>query len=234
MSQGFRRVRRQLLLVRHAAVHVQPGQEAALDLVLPAMTRHPFDQVPGDDVEQVVIGELGAETGLGLQVGQGLIDLGAVGLALGQHHQIAGIGRQARAVADQIANGELTRHPGIRQAELRHIVDDRIVPVQPPFLLQLGDHCGGEGLRDRTDAEQGVGVDRHRRPVVHDAVALQVGRLSRLDHRDSDAWNFKGRERRFHDLINLSLAEPNRISGDRFSSDRQGHKSNQRTVIAKP
>ena len=77
---------------------------------------------------------------------------------------------------------DFARHPGIEKLEFRNVFDDRVGPLQPPFVHQHGERRGVERLGDRGDRKDRVGIDasvsaelcarrsraRNDVPVLHD------------------------------------------------------------------
>ncbi len=136
-----------------------------------------------------------AEIGIGIgvaeagqrQQAQPLQHLLAVVAEIFQH--IAGMVRQAGTVGEQIGDGDVLRHPRVRQREPGQVLHHRRVPGDRAGADLMGDHGGGERLRQRGDLEHGVGVDLCRLTILAHAEALGIDGGAVLHHGDRHAGN---------------------------------------------
>lgn len=155
--------------------HAHPGrlQHALADEVFPAPAGHRLDQLAGDDVQQVVVGVAAAEAGCGPEEAQPPYRLGAAQRRARHEQQVARTQAQAAAVHEQIADGDLARHPGVVHLEAGQAVDDPVVPAELSLVDQHREHRDGERLAGRADREDGVGVDAFGRAEPAQAVAAR-------------------------------------------------------------
>ena len=102
----------------------------------------------------------------------------------GPPHQVALAEPEPGPVRDEVAQGDLARHPGVVHLELGQVLRDGIVPVQPAVLGEDRQGGAGERLGVGGDPEQRVGVDRRGLAQPAHAIALRVHDLAVLHHRD--------------------------------------------------
>ena len=87
-------------------------------------------------------------------------DVGAgEAVRFGPQHQVAGTQAQAAVVDQQVPHLHLLRDPRVVHAELRQVLDDRVVPLQPAGIDQAREHARRHRLAVGRDLEQRVVVD---------------------------------------------------------------------------
>src|SRR5205823_12099840 len=113
------------------------------------------DALPICGQEQIVlVAESAAKAAGRLQEAQAAEDLGAVvgGVV---PEQVAAEGRQAAAVAEQVADGQLAGGVGVVELEPRQVLGDGVVPLDLALIHEDGDSRGGKCLGAGGDAEEG-------------------------------------------------------------------------------
>ena len=91
---------------------------------------------------------------------------------------------EAAAVDEQVADRHLARDPRIPHAEVGHVVDDLVVPLDLAFVDQRRERGVGERLAGRSGEEDRVGVDRLVGGEVAHAPAVRERDLAVLDDGD--------------------------------------------------
>src|SRR3546814_4443663 len=86
-------------------------------IIFPALPRDLLDQLAGDRIEDIVIGEARAKTRLGFQKGDALDRLPAGEVGARHEHQIVLPQPQTAAMDEQVADGDLARYPRVRSEE---------------------------------------------------------------------------------------------------------------------
>ena len=168
-------------------VHSERTEDVIVDVLLPRLAADFLDQLAGGHVEDVVVGIAAAEAGRGLQIADAAHRLLARKRAVREEQQVALAEAEAAAVNEQVADRHLARDPRIPHAEIRHVVDDLVVPLDLAFVDQRRERSVGEGLAGRSGEEDRVGIDRLvGRDVAH-APALRQRHLAILDDGDGDA-----------------------------------------------
>ena len=111
------------------------------------------------------------------QVAQAVQDRAAVEADVFQ--QVAGVIGQPAAVGEQVAQGDRSRGQGIGQREVGIVPDDRVIPTDASVSVpHQASHDGGcDGLGDRSQLEDGVGVNGVGRACFADAEALEIDHL---------------------------------------------------------
>src|SRR3546814_16319015 len=84
-----------------------------------------LDQLAGDRIEDIVIGEARAKTRLGFQKGDALDRLPADEVGARHEHQIALPQPQTAAMDEQVADGDLARYPRVEHAKPGHMSDNQ-------------------------------------------------------------------------------------------------------------
>lgn len=92
---------------------------------------------------------------------------------------------------EQVPDRHLASDPRIPHSEIRHVVDDLIVPADLAFIDQRRERSVRERLAGRTGEEDGVGIDRLVCADVANAPPVSKGDLAVLDNGDADARNSK-------------------------------------------
>ena len=157
------------------------------DEILPALTGDLLDQLPGNGIEDIVIGIGRAETRLGLEKGDALDRLLARQIGARHEHQVALPQPQSAPVDQQVADRDLARDPRIVHAEPRHMLDNRIVPRNLALIDEHRQRGGGHRLAGRSRLKDGFGVDRRALAQLSHAPAARQRRPAVLDDRDRHA-----------------------------------------------
>ena len=111
--------------------HTRRLQHVIADIILPSLPGHRFDQLPGNHVEDVVIGEAAAEAGLGLQEADAAHRLGTRQVAARHEQQVALPQPQPAAMRQQIADRHLAGDPVIVHLKAGEAIDHLVVPADP-------------------------------------------------------------------------------------------------------
>ena len=107
--------------------------------------------------------------------------------AVRHEQQVALAEAEAAAVDEQVADRHLARDPRVVHAEVGHVVDDLVVPLDLALVDQRRERRVGERLAGRSGGEDRVGVDRLVGGDVAHAPALRERDLAVLDDGDGDA-----------------------------------------------
>ena len=170
-------------------LHAERAEDMVVDVLLPSLAADFLDQLAGGHVEDVVVGIAAAKAGRGLQVADPPHRLLARERAVREEQQIALAEAEAAAMDEQVADRHLARDPRVPHAEVGHVVDDLVVPLDLALVDQRRERGIGEGLAGRSGEEDRVGVDRLVGGDVANAPALRERDLAVLDDRDGDARN---------------------------------------------
>ena len=105
---------------------------------------------------------------------------------LGPEQEIPGAEAEAAAVGQQIPDRELAGDPRVVHPEFRQVVDDPVIPVELALVNQDAERGRGEGLGQRRDLKDGVGVHRVGLPNFPHTVPLGVDQLAVFHYPDGD------------------------------------------------
>ena len=180
------------------AGHAQRAQDALGDELLPGFSAHRLDQLPGRQVQHVVIGIGAAEGGGGPDEAQALDDFLARVRGWRPPEEVAGSQPEPAAVHEQIAHGQLAGDERVPHAEAGHIVHDRRVPGEASLLHQQAEGGGREQLRVGGDDEQRSRVRFLRAAQPFQAEAASQNHPAVLDHGQRDAGDFENLHRPRH------------------------------------
>ena len=133
--------------------HAERREDAVAHEIVPALAGDRRDELPGRDVEQVVVGVGAAETGGRLDEAQALDDFVAAEVAGRKEHQVAGAQAEPAAVRQQVADRHLAGDVRVVHLEGGHVLGDRVVPADLAFVHQHGERGAGERLGIGRDAE---------------------------------------------------------------------------------
>ena len=143
------------------------------------------DDLPGPEMRDVGVGEGGAEARHRLDMAQRAHHRGRV--AAEDSHHVVGVGRQARALREQVEHPELARHPGVLELEIRIEIDHAVVPMEFAAVDRDGHGRGQEALGGRADLEDGLRIDRRAAALAAHAEALGVDEAVAGDDADGEA-----------------------------------------------
>src|SRR5205823_8314824 len=131
------------------------GEDASAHGFFPCLAGELLDEVARRQKHQVVVLPLLAKPRVGRKVLQALDELTAgEGLVVVPDQVVA---RQAGAVRDEIARGDLLRRRWVREAKAGEVARQRPVPVELSLVDELSEDEGGEGLGTGADGEERVG-----------------------------------------------------------------------------
>ena len=134
---------------KHMVVHI----------VFPAFSADLLDQLPGNRVEDIVIGIFAAKAGIGLDITQAPNQFLARYVAARNIEQVACPERQTAAMDQQITHRHFAGYPGIVHLEPGHVIDDRVIPADLAGVDQRRQGSAGKGLAGRADHEDRIGID---------------------------------------------------------------------------
>ncbi len=143
-----------------AAIHPQRREHFLAQQLIVRLATGGSGDLARDHIHQVVVGVAAAEAGDRPEMGQAGDDvLPGETVGLGPQHQVARPQAEAAVVDQQVTHLHLLRHPRVMHAELRHVLDDRVIPAQCTALDQAREQRGGHRLAVGGDLEEGVRVD---------------------------------------------------------------------------
>src|SRR4029078_355142 len=93
-----------------------------------------LDEVAGSHVEDVVVGVAATEAGRGLQITDATHGFLARQRAVRKEKKVALAEAKAAAMNEEVADRHFARDPWIPHAEVRHVVDDLVVPLDLAFV----------------------------------------------------------------------------------------------------
>ena len=164
------------------AGHPQRCEQPRLGQVFPRLIRRPRRRVGASAEPQIGVrpgGAKGGGQGVGAEPSQALV---AIVAKIGDQ-RITAVGRQARAMAEHVADGDLLAHPRVGEREAGIEAADRGIPGRHAVADDGGDQRGGERLRQRGDLEDRLRRDRLRLAQLAHAEAAFVDHLIVVDHR---------------------------------------------------
>ena len=185
-----------------ASGQAQGREQFATDKLLVRRPARCGRHLPGNHVQQVVVGIAGAEPVGRRDVAQAADDVVAgeqVGLR--PQHQVAAALRQAAVVHQQVAHRHVAGDPRVVHGERRQVLHHRVVPIELALLDQARQHGGGHRLAVRRDLEQRRAGHRLAAAGHRLAMAAGVHHLAIGDHADRDAGQLVARDGRAHRRI---------------------------------
>ena len=190
---------------RRAIAHAQRVQQALLEKILERHAGDAGDHLSGNDVEQIVVGELRAKARVRLQVAHREYDVVPRAVGLREQQEIARTDRQPAAMRQQIANREFPRDPRIMHAKFRQVIDHRFVPADLALIDEYRQRGCSECLGYRCDLEQRFIIDRIVGAGLENAVPRGVNNFAAMYDRDRHAGHAELLHRAFDRVLDRRL-----------------------------
>ncbi len=130
-------------------------------------------------------------------------------------------------MAEDLAHGDLLCALQVAQAEGGKLVGDRVVPGHRAFVHQHRAQGAGEGLRQRSDSEHGVGAHRLPGLAVHHAVTAQRHHLAVFDDGHGQAGDARLRDHAFGQALDLARLGAEILGGRRGRREAQPRRQRQ-------
>ena len=177
------------LIVVRRVKHAGGFENIVLGEGFPSLCGHLLDQLTGRHVEHVVVGKAVTKTGRRFDVAQTANRLFARQIAARNEQKVTRAQSQAAAVGQQVAYCHLTSDPWIVHAEIGHVINHLVVPIELALIREDGEGGDGESFPGRSGLKNGIWPHALRLPEFADAVAFGQCRAAILDDGDGDAGN---------------------------------------------
>src|SRR5260370_19739842 len=117
--------------------------------------------------------------------------------------RIAGVVRQSAAMAEHVAQRDLARHPRVMHCKFGIVANDRVVTCDQSVADERRDHRRSDGLRQRRELENRVGIDGLGLACLPDAEAFEVDDLILVDDGDGQARYASSFQRFEHEIVQV-------------------------------
>ena len=216
---GVVRVRVKFRIGVGRMVHSERRKDVIVDVLLPRLAADLLDQLARRHVEDVVVGIAAAEARRRLEVTDAPHRLLAREGAVGKEQEVAFAKPEAAAVDEEVADGHLARDPRIPHAEVGHVVDDLVVPLDFSRVHKRRERRIRKRLPRRSGKEDRIRVDRLVRGDIPNTPATRQRHLAVFNDRNGDP----GHAKRLAQLLDALFETGWRRRGGRSRQARRGN-----------
>jgi hypothetical protein len=138
-------------------------------------------------------------------------------------------------VTEQISQRDLSRHPWIKEAEVRVVIDRPVVPADHALADQPRQHRRGHRLRHRGELKDRIRIHRRRRAGLPDTEPFEIEDLIPVDDADRHTGDARLLDGLLDELLQLGQGSVDFLERDfrrRSRLDRQADQEEQRRGAA--